>query len=115
MKSFNYPVTIKILYEKEAKEAPYVAYIPEFDVSSCGISEEEAIKNVNQALEITLEEVKEKVIWRSFCMKREYQQKNHFFISKLLFNLFRFIYKVKINPVDYKRLCRVFEKLGWVL
>ncbi|VVA44394.1 conserved hypothetical protein [Candidatus Roizmanbacteria bacterium] len=21
---------------------------------------------------------------------------------------------MKINPVDYKRLCRVFEKLGWV-
>jgi len=60
MKSYNYPVTIKILYEKEAKEAPYVAYIPEFDVSSCGRTEEEAVKNANQTLEITIEEVKRK-------------------------------------------------------
>ena len=60
MKSYNYPVTIKILYEKEAKEAPYIAYIPEFDVSSCGKTEEEAVKNVKQTLEITIEEVKRK-------------------------------------------------------
>ncbi len=60
MKSYNYPVTIKILYEKEAKEAPYVAYIPEFDVSSCEKTEEEAVKNAKQSLEITIEEVKRK-------------------------------------------------------
>ena len=58
MKSYSYPITIKVLYEKEAKEAPFIAYIPEFDISSCGKTEIEAIKNVNQTLEITIEEIK---------------------------------------------------------
>ncbi len=56
--SITFPITIKILYEKEATNAPYIAYIPEFDISSCGKSEEEAKKNAREALEITLEEVK---------------------------------------------------------
>jgi len=56
--SIQFPITIKILYEKEAKEAPYVAYIPEFDLSSCGKTEEEARKNVKEALELVLEELK---------------------------------------------------------
>lgn len=56
---FNYPITIKVIYEKEAKGAPYVAYIPEFDVSSCGKTEEEAIRNSKETLGIVLEEVKQ--------------------------------------------------------
>lgn len=56
----QYPLTIKILYEKNAKETPYIAYIPEFDISSCGKSETEAIKNAKEALEILLQEVKRK-------------------------------------------------------
>ena len=55
----NYPITIKIIYEKEAKSAPYVAYIPEFDVSSCGKTEEDAIKNAKETLEIVIEEAKQ--------------------------------------------------------
>ncbi len=57
---FQYPITIKIVFEKEAKKAPYVAYIPEFDVSSCGKTETEAIKNAKEVLEITFEEIKRK-------------------------------------------------------
>lgn len=49
-------LTIKIMYEPAAKDAPFVAYIPEFDISSCGSTQDEAIKNVKQALDITLEE-----------------------------------------------------------
>ena len=91
MKSFNYPVTIKILYEKEAKEAPYVAYIPEFDVSSCGISEEEAIKNVNQALEITLEEVKRKGHMEEFLQEAGISQKKSIFsFPKIIIQPFSF-------------------------
>jgi len=48
------------MYEKESKDAPYVAYIPEFDVSSCGKTESQARKNVKEVLEIVLEEVKKK-------------------------------------------------------
>lgn len=56
----QYPITFKIIYEKEAKDAPYVAYIPEFDISSCGKSELEAIENAKEALGITFEEIKKK-------------------------------------------------------
>lgn len=56
--SIQFPITIKIIFEPEAKDAPYVAYIPEFDISSCGKTEEKAQKNVREALELILEEVK---------------------------------------------------------
>ena len=56
--SIQFPITIKVLYEPDAKDAPYVAYIPEFDISSCAKTEAKAKKNVKEALELTLEEVK---------------------------------------------------------
>ena len=56
--SIQFPITIKIINEPEAKNAPFVAYIPEFDVSSCGNTEEKAKKNAREALEIVLAEVK---------------------------------------------------------
>lgn len=56
--SIRFPITIKIIHEEEAVEAPYVAYIPEFDISSCGKTEKQAVKNAKEALEITLEEAK---------------------------------------------------------
>lgn len=52
------PITVKVLYEEEAKDAPYVAYIPEFDISSCGKTEAKAIHNAKEVLEITLAKVK---------------------------------------------------------
>ncbi len=55
--SLSFSITIKIIYEPEATDAPYIAYIPEFDVSSCGKTEETAKKNVREVLKITLEEV----------------------------------------------------------
>ena len=56
--SIQFPITIKILNESEAKDAPYIAYIPEFDISSCAKTEEKAKNNAREALEIVLEEVK---------------------------------------------------------
>lgn len=56
--TLEYPITIKIVYEQEAVDAPYIAYIPEFDISSCGKTEEEATKNVREALGLMLEEIK---------------------------------------------------------
>jgi len=56
MKIDNALLTIKILYEADATDAPYVAYIPEFDISSCGRTQEEAIEAVKEALNIVLEE-----------------------------------------------------------
>ena len=39
----------------ESKDAPFVAYCPEFDVASCGPTEDKAIKNLQEALRLTLE------------------------------------------------------------
>ena len=49
-------LTITIIYEADSKDAPFVAYIPEFDISSCGSTQDEAVKNVKEALTITLDE-----------------------------------------------------------
>ena len=54
------PLTIKIIIDKRSKDAPFVAYTPEFDVSSCGPTEEKARKNLKDAVTATLEEVKRK-------------------------------------------------------
>ena len=91
MKSYNYPITIKILYEKEAKEAPYVAYIPEFDVSSCGKTEEEAVKNAKQTLEITIEEVKRKGDLEEFLKEAGISvKKSPFSFPKIIIQPFSF-------------------------
>jgi len=62
----QYSITIKIIHEPEATDAPYVAYIPEFDVSSCGKTEMEAARNVKEVLKITIEEVKKAKKMRAF-------------------------------------------------
>lgn len=54
----HYPITIKIHREPEAADAPYVAHIVEFDVSSCGKTEEKAVYNAREALAITLDKAK---------------------------------------------------------
>lgn len=48
------PLTIKIIYEKEASSSPFVAYSPELDISSCGASETEAQDNLYEAIELLL-------------------------------------------------------------
>ena len=55
----NYPITFKVFVE-DSGDAPFVAYVPEFDISSCGKTETEAIHNAREALEITIEEIKKK-------------------------------------------------------
>ena len=56
--SITFPLTIKIIYEPEAKNA-YVAYNPEFDISSCGKNEEEAKRMLEETIQIVLEGAKE--------------------------------------------------------
>lgn len=53
--SITFPLTIKIIYEKEAKSCPVVAYNPELDVASCGKNEEEAKRMLEEAIQIVLE------------------------------------------------------------
>lgn len=59
MKNLSLTLTIKIFKEGSAKECPFVAYNPEFDLSSCGETEEEASKNLHQALKILIQGAKE--------------------------------------------------------
>lgn len=88
--SIQFPVTIKIMYEKEAKDAPYVAYIPEFDVSSCGKTEAQARKNVKEALEIVLEEVKKKGKLEEFLQEAGISSDKSSSFPKIIFEPFSF-------------------------
>lgn len=54
------PLTVKIIVDKRSKDAPFVAYTPELDVASCGLTEEKARKNLQETVTIVLEEVKKK-------------------------------------------------------
>ncbi len=54
--SLNIPITTKIIYDKASSDAPYVAYSPELDVSSCGPTPEKAKEMLYEAIEIVLEE-----------------------------------------------------------
>ncbi len=88
--SIQFPITIKILYESEAKDAPYVAYIPEFDVSSCGKTEEEAKINAKQVLEIVLEEVKKRGQLDDFLKEAGFSTQKSNLFPKITFEPFVF-------------------------
>ena len=88
--SIQFPITIKIIYEPQAKEAPYVAYIPEFDISSCGKTEEKAKKNVKEALELVLEEVKKKDKLEDFLKEAGISHKKPSLFPKISFEPFVF-------------------------
>lgn len=49
------PLTVKIIYEKAAKSAPYVAYTPELDVASAGPTEKKAVENLQEAVRLVFE------------------------------------------------------------
>lgn len=92
MKHRQFSITIKIIYEKEASDAPYVAYIPEFDVSSCGKTEEQAVGNVKEALDIVLEEVQQQGKLNEFLKDAGFSADNGAFQSypKLIIEPFIF-------------------------
>lgn len=59
MEKLSLPLTIKVFKEGSSKEAPFVAYNPEFDVSSCGKTEDEARRMLEEAISVTLVGAKE--------------------------------------------------------
>ena len=69
-----YPLTIKIMQDRRSKDAPFVAYNPEIDVASCGPSEEKARKNLFQAIQIVVKEVKRKGKLVEFLKELGFQQ-----------------------------------------
>lgn len=88
--SLSFPITIKIIYEPEAIGSPFVAYIPEFDVSSCGKTEEEAKKNVREALEITLEEAEKQDRLEELLKEAGISSKSKYSFPKISFEPFVF-------------------------
>lgn len=54
--ALSFPLTTKFFIESDSKDAPYVAYCPELDISSCGKNEDEARKMLKEAIEIVLSE-----------------------------------------------------------
>ena len=56
----TFPLSVKVIYEAESGEAPYVAYAPELDVSSCGPTEEKARRNLGEVVQILFEEAQRK-------------------------------------------------------
>lgn len=85
-----FPITIKIIYESDAKDAPYVAYIPEFDVSSCGKTEEEAKRNVREVLELTLEEAEKQNKLQELLKEAGISTKKAYSFPKISFEPFVF-------------------------
>ena len=66
MKNLSLTLTIKVFKEGSSKSCPFVAYNPEFDLSSCGKTEEEASANLNQALKLLIQGAKEDGALRPF-------------------------------------------------
>lgn len=48
------PLTIKFFKDLKSKTAPWVAYTPELDVSSCGPTRQKAKKNLEETIQIVL-------------------------------------------------------------
>lgn len=70
------PLTVKIIMDKRSKDAPYVAYTPELDVSSCGPTESKARENLHEAAQILLEEINKKGELPTFLEELGFQRKN---------------------------------------
>ena len=54
------PLTVKIMVDKRSADAPYVAYCPELDVTSCGSTKEKARGMLWEAIDIVLEDAHER-------------------------------------------------------
>lgn len=53
------PFVVKITHDPSSKDAPFVAYSPEFDVASAGPTKVEAKKNLAEAVSLVLRGAKE--------------------------------------------------------
>ena len=85
------PLIIKIIVDKHSKDAPFVAYNPELDISSCGPSEEKARKNLQEAVTIVLEEVNKKGKLNELLEEQGFQQEKQQWIPpRVSFESFSF-------------------------
>jgi len=70
-----FSLTIKIMVDKRSKDAPFIAYTPELDISSCGPTEEKARKNLHEAVRILMQDVEDKGKLKEFLMEMGFQKK----------------------------------------
>lgn len=85
------PMTIKIMVDKHSKDAPFIAYTPEFDVVSCGPTEEKARQNLHDAVEIVVEEAEKKGKLKKLLEELGFKkEKGHFISPKVSFETFFF-------------------------
>lgn len=57
---FAFPLSIKTIYKPKSKDAQYIAYAPELDVSSCGPTEQKARQHLDEVVQIVFEEAERK-------------------------------------------------------
>lgn len=89
------PLTIKIITDKRSKDAPFIAYNPELDISSCGPSETKARENLHETVQILLEEISKKGKLSDFLEESGFQKVNKNWIPPVVsFESFSFPYSV---------------------
>lgn len=85
------PLTIKIMVDKNSKDASFIAYTPEVDVSSCGPTEEKARQNLKQAVKIVLEELHKKGALKGFLQEMGFQkEQNNWIAPRVSFETYSF-------------------------
>lgn len=78
------PLSVKMIYESESTDAPYVAYAPELDISSCGASEREARKHLADAVNILFEEASRKGKLDELLEDAGYRKKQQSWIAPMI-------------------------------
>ncbi len=89
------PLTVKIIEDRRSKDAPFVAYIPELDVTSCGPTETTARENLHEAAQILLEEINKKGYLATFLKESGFQKINKAWVPPIVsFEPFLFPYSI---------------------
>lgn len=63
--------------DMRSKDASYIAYSPEMDISSCGPTEEKARMNLHEAIEILVEEEKNQGTLAKFLNNLGFQKQSN--------------------------------------
>lgn len=89
----NLPLTIKVFREGSSLEKPFVAYNPEFDISSCGKTETGAEKMLKKAIELVLAGAKEdgtlnQVLEEAGFNLKKFQKQEEEFSPRVYFSVF---------------------------
>lgn len=70
------PLTIKLVEDKQSKDAPWVAYTSELDVASCGPTPKKAKENLKKAVDIVLKGAAEDGNLKDLLLEAGFEIKN---------------------------------------